>query len=249
MANSTYWLEREQNKANLSAEQLNKALEAIYKQAYESINREIEKLWLEMLGDGEISSSSLYKYNRLNKLLMRITEILNGLGVQTNDNLQLSLLDTFYSTYDASNNNLGESTTLISEQIAKEVVNASYKNATYSQRVWENLKIIRQQIEKGVIDAAITGKDVKNVSRMLAERMGVSLSDAKRIVITETDRVLQESCRQSALSKGYRTYSILVERDACEDCKRDFKDKHFPLSKQVLPKHPHCKCCMKIDLD
>lgn len=249
MANSKYWLEREQHKANLSADKLNKALEKIYKQAYKSLNKEVEKLWLDMLSDGEVSANTLYKNDRLNRLMRQIERQLKTLGVQTNENLQLSLLDTFNDVWDASNEYLAESTTLINEQLAKEVVNANYKNATFSERVWTNLQVIQAQIERVVIDTAIAGQDVKRASRALAEKMGVSLSDAKRIVITETDRVLQESCRQNALRRGYETYSILIESDACDDCKSDFTGKHFPLTQQVLPKHPFCKCCMRIDLD
>lgn len=246
MANSKYWLEREQHKANLSADKLNKALEKIYKQAYKSLNKEVEKLWLDMLSDGEVSVNTLYKNDRLNRLMRQIERRLKTLGVQTNENLQLSLLDTFNDVWDASNEYLAESTTLINEQLAKEIVNANYKNATFSERVWTNLQVIQAQIERVVIDTAITGQDVKRASRALAERMGVSLSDAKRIVITETDRVLQESCRQNALRRGYKTYSILIESDACSVCKDKFTGKHFPLTEQVLPEHPFCKCCMRM---
>ena len=252
MAQNDYWLLREQNKAQLNAEKLNKQLEKVYKEAYKSINRQIEKVWLEMLSEGEITPSSIYKNNRLKSILDQVNEQLKKLGVYLNDNLQLNLLDTFESAYYESSKQLGGaniSFSLVSAQLANEIVNASYKNATYSERIWNNLEAIRQQIEKTIVDTAITGQDVKKASRGLAERMGVSLNDAKRITITETDRVLQESCRQSAISRGYKSYHILVEPNACDECQADFTNKHFDINESVLPKHPFCRCCMIIDLD
>ena len=252
MAQNDYWLLREQNKAQLNAEKLNKQIEKTYKQAYKSINSQLEKVWLEMLSEGEITSSSIYKNNRLKSIMVQVEKQLKKLGLTLNDNLQLSLLDTFESAYIETAKQLdgaSMSFSLVNNQLAKEIVNASYKNATYSERVWNNLKTIRQQIENTVIETAITGQDVKKASRALAERMGVSLSDSRRITITETDRVLQESCRQSALARGYTSYHVIKEDGACEECVAKFTDRHFPISESVLPAHPFCKCCMIIDLD
>lgn len=252
MAQNDYWLIREQNKAQLNAEKLNKQLEKVYKEAYKSINRQIEKVWLEMLSEGEITPSSIYKNKRLDSIMDQVKKQLNTLGVKIDDDLQLNLLDTFKSAWLETAKQLdGVSTsfTLTNEQLAKEVVNASYKNATYSERVWNNLAVIQQQIETVVVDTAITGQDVKTASRGLAERLGVSLNDARRITITETDRVLQESCRQSAKDRGYKSYHVLIEGDACGECVSDFTGKHFDINESVLPNHPYCKCCMIIDLD
>lgn len=251
MAQRDYWLTREQNKAYKSAEQINKQLTKAYKQAYNSINKQLEKVWLDMLADGEITPASIYKNQRLNSIMGQVKKQLNALGVKINEDLQLSLLDTFKSAWLETSKQLdGVSTsfTLTNEQLAKEVVNASYKNATYSERVWDNLALIQQQIEKVVVDTAITGQDYKKASRGLAERLGVSLSDSRRITITETDRVLQESCRQSAKARGYTSYHVLIEPNACDECKSDFTDKHFDINQSVLPNHPFCRCCMIIDI-
>lgn len=252
MAQNNYWLLREQNKAYKQADKLNKHLEKIYKDAYKTINKQLQEVWLDMMAEGEITPTSIYKNQRLKSIMEQLDKQLNKLGFTINDKLQLSLLDTFKSTWLETENQLtGVSTsfTLTNEMLATQIVNASYKNAIYSDRVWDNLKTIRSQIEKTIIDTAISGQDVKKASRKLAERMGVSLGDAKRITITETDRVLQESCRQCAEKRGYKTYHILIEADACDECKSDFRGVHFDISQSVLPKHPHCKCCMIIDLD
>lgn len=252
MADKDYWLERHANNVYKKLDKFDKQLIKVYKQAYKSIESQLKDVWLDMLKDGEISASAIYKNQRLKSIMDDVDKQLRKLGIYTNENLQLSLLDTYKSTWletDAQLGNVRGSFSLLQEQVAIQVVNASYRNAVYSDRVWSDLNKIRTQIEKTVVDTAITGQDVKKASRGLAERMGVSASDAKRITVTETGRVLNEACRSRAEEKGYKSYHILINDDACKECQA-YRDRHFAITRSdVLPIHPWDKCCMIIDLD
>lgn len=251
MATPNYWLLRQQNNAYKSASKFNKHLKNIYKDAYKSVNEQLKDIWLQMLEDGEISASAIYKDNRLKNIMEKVDAQLRKLGVHMNQNLQLNLMDTYRNTYITTVeqlDNIKLDFSILNEQVVKQIVNSSYKNATYSERIWTNLSIIRTQIEKTIVDTAISGQDVKKASKGLSDRMGVSLSDAKRITITETDRVLQESCRTASIDRGYNSYHILVESDACDECKT-LENEHFSLNESILPMHPYCRCCMIIDLD
>lgn len=252
MADKDYWLNRHANNVYKKLDKFDRQLIKVYKQAYKSIESQLKDVWLDMLKDGEISASAIYKNQRLKSIMDEVDKQLRKLGIYTNENLQLSLLDTYKSTWletDAQLGNVRGSFSLLHEQVAIQVVNASYKNAVYSDRVWSDLNKIRTQIEKTVVDTAITGQDVKKASRGLAERMGVSASDAKRITITETGRVLNEACRSRAEEKGYKSYHVLINDDACEECQK-YNNRHFAINRSdVLPIHPYDKCCMIIDLD
>lgn len=252
MANDTYWLERHANNVYKKLDKFDRQLQKVYKQAYKSIESQLKDVWLDMLKDGEISASAIYKNQRLMSLMDEVDRQLRKLGIYTNENLQLSLLDTYKSAWletDVQLGNVRGSFNLLQEQVAIQVVNASYKNAVYSDRVWSDLSKIRTQIEKTVVDTAVTGQDVKKASRGLAERMGVGLSDAKRITITETSRVLNEACRSRAEEKGYKSFHILINDNACKECQK-YKNRHFAINRSdILPIHPWDKCCMIIDLD
>lgn len=251
MADKDYWLNRHANNVYKKLDKFDRQLIKVYKQAYKSIESQLKDVWLDMLKDSEISASAIYKNQRLKMIMEQVDIQLRKLGVYTNENLQLSLLDTYKSTWLETDMQLGNvrgSFSLLQEQVAIQVVNASYRNAVYSDRVWSDLSKIRTQIEKTVVDTAITGQDVKKASRGLAERMGVGLSDAKRITITETGRVLNEACRSRAEEKGYKSYHILINDDACEECQR-YKDRHFAITRSdILPIHPWDKCTMIIDI-
>lgn len=251
MADKDYWLNRHANNVYKKLDKFDKQLIKVYKQAYKSIESQLKDVWLDMLKDGEISASAIYKNQRLKSIMDEVDKQLKKLGIYTNENLQLSLLDTYKSTWLETDMQLGNvrgSFSLLHEQVAIQVVNASYKNAVYSDRVWSDLNKIRTQIEKTVVDTAITGQDVKKASRGLAERMGVSASDAKRITVTETSRVLNEACRSRAIEKGYKTGYVLIEDTACDICKKHI-GKHFLLEDIQLPLHPFCKDTLCIDID
>lgn len=247
MASKEYWMLREQNKANKTAKQTIKHIEKVYKQAYKSIDEQMQQVWLEMLTKGEISASSLYNYNRLDRIMDEVDKQLKKLGITTDSNIQQSLMDVYVDAYKSTGRNLGMIDVVMPEHLAESIVNASYKNAVYTTRIYENLGKVRQQIENSIIESAATGRDVRKVSKELANRVGASLSDTKRIVITETDRVLNETCRITALNGGFKSYHLLVESDACDECV-GLEGTTFDINEQILPVHPYCKCAMIIDL-
>jgi hypothetical protein len=253
MATKEYWLERQQNNVYKNSIKLaDRQLKKVYQQAYFKMEKELTNIWLDMLQDGEVSIDALLKSNRFNKLMQTVDKELKQLGKTTNFKLEEHLLETFKDTYINASKQYGVAEVnygLLQEQTGKQLVNASYKNAIYSDRVWDNLSSIRSRIEKSITDTAILGTDVRKASKALEHDMGVSFSDAKRIVITETDRVLQETTRVTAIERGYETYHILIEEDACEDCITDFTNKTFNLNESVLPNHPFCKCTMVVDIN
>lgn len=251
MKNESYWKKRMDNALILSEKQIQKPLKKIYKQAFENIREELFAIWLDMQGENEISQSTLYQRNRMANLQILLSKELQKLGSKQIALLQQGLYHVTVQGFTDISNFLGVISTFsfLDEQAAKEIVNQNYKGASFSERVWEDIDKLRKQIEDSVVQSALQGKDVRKTAHLIQKRMNVCFSSAKRITVTETGRVFNESCRKKASENGYKTYSILVETDACEDCKKDFEGKHFSINESVLPRHPNCKCCMVIDVE
>lgn len=248
--NKEYWQKRITNSQRQAHKNVNKPLQKLYKDAYKRIDEQLKEVWLEMLESGEISQTSLYKTKRFRMLQDEIGGILQGLGLKNIDLLQSNLLDNYINEWEHLNGELGikKEFTFINEHSAKQIINQNYKGATFSDRIWDNLSSIRGQILTTVTDSAILGVDVRKASKALSARMGVSYNDAKRITITETSRVFNEACRQSASETGlFSTYHILSEPNCCEDCE-GLDGRTYELSESVLPMHPYCKCTIIIDL-
>lgn len=250
MDSKTYWAERMENALKLSEKQVTRPLKQLYRKSFNNIKGELLNIWLDMAGEGEISQSALYQKNRMSNLQTLLSKELRKLGENNIEYMQTSLYSTFQNGYESMDKFLGIKGTLsfLDEQVAKQIVNQNYKGANFSERIWNDIDKLRTQIEDSVTKSALQGKDVRKVSRDLQERMNVAYSSSKRITVTETGRIFNESARQKAMDRGYKSYSILIEPDACEDCVREFTGKHFNINEGVLPLHPNCKCTMMIDI-
>lgn len=251
MDNKTYWAERMGNALKLSEKQVTRPLKVLYRKAFKNIRTELLNIWLDMAGEGEISQSALYQKNRMANLQALLSKELKKLGETNIEYMQTSLFATFQNGYESMDKFLGIKGTFsfLDEQVAKEIVNQNYKGAVFSDRIWNDMDKLRTQIEDSVTKSALQGKDVRKVSKELQERMNVAYSSSKRVTVTETGRIFNESCRQKAMDRGYNSYSVLIEPAACEDCIREFTGKHFNINESVLPRHPNCLCTMLIDID
>lgn len=251
MDSKTYWAERMENALKLSEKQVTRPLKQLYRKSFNNIKGELLNIWLDMAGEGEISQSALYQKNRMSNLQALLSKELRKLGETNIQYMQTALYNTFRNGYDSMDKFLGikGAFSFLDEQVAKEIINQNYKGAVFSERIWNDMDKLRLQIEDSVTKSALQGKDVRKVAKELQDRMNVAYSSSKRITVTETGRIFNESCRQKAMDRGYTSYSILIEPDACEDCIREFTGKHFNINESVLPLHPNCKCTMLIDID
>ncbi|MHC1750726.1 MAG: hypothetical protein AB9856_20835 [Cellulosilyticaceae bacterium] len=245
-----YWEERMNKAQKLADTTVNQRMKKLYKDLYAKLNRELEKLWLEMLEKGEVSQTALYQMNRYRSLQQELDKQMRSLGHKQVSITQQSLMDVYIENWNAINDFAGVARewTIINEQTAKQVIMQNYKGATFDQRIWQDMSALREQINSTIINTTVLGKDVRKASRALQERLNVGYSSCKCITVTETSRVFNESCRTSALETGlYRTYHVLLEDNACKKCTPN-RDKYFDLNESVLPVHPYCKCTMIIDL-
>lgn len=250
MNNKAYWAERMENALKLSEKQVTRPLKVLYRKAFKNIRTELLNIWLDMAGEGEISQSALYQRNRMSNLQALLSKELRKLGETNIEYMQTALYNTFQNGYESMDKFLGIKGTFsfLDEQVAKQIVCQNYKGATFSERIWSDMDKLRLHIEDGITKSALQGKDVRKVSKELQDKMNVAYSSSKRITVTESGRIFNESCRQKAMDRGYTTYSILIEPDACEDCVREFTGKHFNINESILPLHPNCKCAIIIDI-
>lgn len=248
--NEKYWQRRMDLSQKVAKKNVIVPMKKLYREAYKSINKELQKAWMEMLEKGSISQSDLFMANRYRNLQQEVERQLKGLASAEIKHTQESLMDTYVEQWNAINEfaGVGREWTIFNEQVAKQIILQNYKGATFSERVWNNTNALKAQLTDTITNTAILGQDVRKAARELQRVLNKSYSSCKGITVTETSRVFNESCRASALETGlYRTYHILLEPDACEKCTPN-SGIHFDLNESVLPVHTYCKCTIVIDL-
>jgi len=133
------------------------------------------------------------------------------------------------------------------QKAAHAIVNASYKNASFSDRIWMYQDMLKAELSKLLRTGLIQGRNPRELARHLSKLFGVSKSDTVRLMRTELARVQIEAQRQSYERFGYEEYVFIAEATACPDCKalddgKPHKTKDMMPGTNAPPIHANCRC-------
>lgn len=129
---------------------------------------------------------------------------------------------------------------------ANAIVNASFHNATFSDRVWLYQDLMKADLAKLLQSGLIQGKNPRQLASELKKKFDVSTFNAERLMRTELARVQTEAQKQSFERNGFKEYEFIVNGGCCPICEA-LKGKHFKVDKMSVgenapPMHPHCRC-------
>lgn len=136
---------------------------------------------------------------------------------------------------------------------ADALVNASFKNATFSDRVWMYQDMLKAELANLLQTGLIRGQHPRKLATHLKKRFGVSQYNAERLMITELARVQTEAQKLSFERNDYEEYQFHALGTACSVC-RTLDQKHFlvkdmMLGKNAPPMHPRCRCSTSAYMD
>lgn len=131
-------------------------------------------------------------------------------------------------------------------QKASAIVNASFHNATFSDRIWMYQDIMKAEVSKLLQSGLIQGKNPRVLARELKKQFDASTFNAERLMRTELARVQTEAQKQSFVRNGFDMYEFIVNSGCCPVCQA-LSGKHFRVDKMMPgenapPMHPHCRC-------
>lgn len=139
------------------------------------------------------------------------------------------------------------------KEFAKAIVNASFHNATFSDRIWAEQASLRSQLSTILQNALIAGRHPRDFIPQIRKIFDVTKSQANRLLVTEMARVQTEAQMQSFKRNGFDEYTFLALGTACEVC-RKIDGHHFKVEKanagvNMPPMHPHCRCSASAYMD
>nr|WP_288451323.1 minor capsid protein [uncultured Anaerostipes sp.] len=129
---------------------------------------------------------------------------------------------------------------------ADAIVNSSFHNATFSDRIWMYQDMLKNELNSLLQTGLIQGQNPRRLATHLQKRFGVSQSNTERLMITELARVQTEAQKQSFERNGFEEYTFLALGNACSKCKK-LDEKHFKVKdmmpgENAPPMHPYCRC-------
>lgn len=131
-------------------------------------------------------------------------------------------------------------------KMASSIVNASFHNATFSDRIWMYQDLLKNELASTLQSGLIQGKNPRDLARTIQRRFDVQTSNAERLMRTELARVQTDAQKRSLEENGFEEYEFIANGHCCPVC--DALDgKHFNLrdlmpGKNAPPMHPNCRC-------
>lgn len=192
------------------------------------------------------------KVNRLEMLKARIgLEMVSGFD-ELQKYFDQILTDRSLDEFERQAGILGKSVTNPKKE-AGVIVNASFKNATFSDRIWMYQGMLKNELDSLLQTGLIQGQNPRKLATHLEKRFGVSRSNAERLMRTELARVQTESAKLSMQENGFDQFEFLAEGDACPICRaidgKHYKVKDMMPGTNAAPMHPNCCCSVTPYMD
>lgn len=133
------------------------------------------------------------------------------------------------------------------ETRAKNLVNESFQNATWSERIWSNQTALRNTLSTEMMRGLIGGKSAAVIASNIRNRFTVSSKEAMRLARTELVRCQTGAQIDSYKEHGWKEFEFLAYGSrSCEVCQQ-LNGKHFPIddflpAENAPPMHPNCRC-------
>src|SRR5690625_4399011 len=197
-----------------------------------------------------IANEEMRLYNvtmRINRLQLLKANIHLELLAMTSEEQRIlfeAMTEMARAEYERLSGILGQ-TIEYNERTLRTIVNASFLNATWSDRLWDNQDALRQELDRLLNRGIVQGINPRQLARELRENFDSSIYNSERLLRTEMARlqiqVQEDSYKQADISQ----YEIIVEPDGCDYC-QSFDGKVFKVDEMQpgvnILMHPNCRC-------
>ena len=188
--------------------------------------REIEKL--AATGAASKSNELLRELNtlamrsritRLDKLYAETLAELGRLAGKTEAGMDKFLTDAYKDGYYRNLYEIGKKAGLksmpskVDSSKVENVLRTPWSGKNYSQRIWGNDAKLGERIKETITQGIHRGSSIGQLSRQLADRMGVGFHDAERLVRTELNYVQNRAALEGIKDAGMGFYRFVATLD------------------------------------
>lgn len=129
---------------------------------------------------------------------------------------------------------------------ANAIVTGSFHNATFSERIWANMDMLKAKIDTLLQQGMIQGKGARQLASNIRKEFNVTTFQAERLMRTELARIQIETQKESYMRNGFEEYEFIANSGCCDTCQalngKIFKVKKMMPGENAAPIHPNCRC-------
>lgn len=194
------------------------------------------------------------RISRLDKLRSETLRELDSLGRKRETAMSRFLTDAYRDNYYRNTFDIGKagefkgSFAKADPKQVENILRTPWSGKNYSERIWKDMRKLEGTIRDVVVQGVHRGVSAPKMTKMVMERMGVSKSNAERLVRTELCYVQNQASLESIKDSGMGFYrvSAAFDKRTCSTCAA--KDgKEIPVEEAspgdtMPPFHARCRC-------
>lgn len=166
------------------------------------------------------------RITRWESLQYEIDKQLNKLAITTEKETKELLTDTLKDNYNRNVFNISKKAGFvanfsgINNKTVERVLSYPWSGSNYSDRIWENKRLLSKTIKNEMTQMIIRGESSKKVAARVSEKMNTSYKNAVRLVQTEHSYVMNEASKYTYEDLNIEQYEFLATLDSrtCSVC-------------------------------
>ena len=142
---------------------------------------------------------------------------------------------------------IGTDFTRVNERAVRQAVLANHSKGNFSSRLYQHSKTLSKDLQECLSTGIIRGESVDKMAKRISRRLGVSMSNARRLVRTETAYIHEMATLESYKEAGIIKYRFLatLDNNTSEVCryldKKEFYVEDAMPGDNMPPMHPNCR--------
>ena len=207
--NEKYWEDRIILKDKLlekDIKKIEKKLLRAFKDARKEVLNELKILY------SDIEHSEYAKY-QLESILTSINKSLDNLYKYNEQVVTEGLKDIYKEMDKQASIDLEASFNTINDRLIEEVIRTNWSGLSFSDRIWEHRRKLALTLKEELNRGLIRGDSLQDISRVIADKLNNSYSNAMRLVRTESCWVMNEATVNNYKDNGVKEYQIMAFLD------------------------------------
>ena len=207
--NQKYWEERIILKDKLLEKDINKIekkLLKLFKDTRKEVLNELKIIY------ADIESTEYAKY-RIDSLLTSINIALDNLYKKNEEQVTESLKEIYKRFDKEASIDLGASFNTINENLIREAIKTNWSGLSFSERIWEHRRRLAFTIKGELTKGLTRGDSLQDMSRIIADKLNNSYSNALRLVRTESCFIMNEATINNYKNNDIKEYQIMAFLD------------------------------------
>lgn len=131
----------------------------------------------------------------------------------------------------------------VSKSAINKLVDGKIKGIDWSDRIWANQDALKNDVNRIMKQALLTHTNPVSQTKLIRDRYNVTEKQARRLLRTESARVMAQQGIDNAKDLGYTKVMWVTNTAACRICMpHDGKTYALNEADGMIPQHPNCLC-------